>query len=447
MAWLRGRLQPADAPALVLAMALALGAGWFGGITRVADLSLHVLVTTLALWLARPNAATRREFPFLPFVLALGALGLVHAVAALLIPGPLGEAAALPSPTLEARPWEPTLRAAAAWIRFGVVLTLAWLIGRHRRQRRWLAAAVGGVAAFQVLYGMPRWFAASSEIWGRTVAGDGSRLRGTFVNPDHFALFVAMAAAVVFGATWAIARNTRFGPLDQRIVALVGPIALWTVLFVAVAFSGSRAGLGALLVATLVQGFLIGRRRILHRLVGLAAIGLGLAVVARIGLRQGLGRLLGTSAHELTINARIEAAKAGFELWLESPWFGVGLGGFRATFPSVQPPNLAGSWRHVHNDWLELLICVGIVGVLVLAVGVGASIRSLLRRGIPERSEDRAALVATAGVLVVVGLHELLDFGLTMPANQLLLATVLGAGAAALADRRQSEPEVGEDLP
>jgi O-antigen ligase len=423
-------------------MALALGAGWFGGITRGADLTLHVAATALALWLARPRAVSRRTFPLLPLVLAISVLGLAHALAALLIPGPFAEVAELPSPGLEARPWEPTVRAAAAWIRFGVLLTVGWLIGRHRRQRRWLTAAIGAVAAFQVLYGMPRWFAASSEIWGRSVAGDGSRLRGTFVNPDHFALFVAMAAAVVFASTWAIARNTRFGPLDQRIVVLVGPIALWTVLFVAVAFSGSRAGLAALLAATLAQGFLIGRRRILHRLVGLAAIGLGLAVVARIGLRQGLGRLLGTSAHELTINARLEAAKAGFELWLESPWFGVGLGGFRATFPSVQPQSLSGAWRHVHNDWLELLICTGIVGVLVLAVGVGASIRSLLRCGIPERSEDRAALVAAVGVLVVCGLHELLDFGLTMPANQLLLATALGAGVAALADHRQPEPEV-----
>ena len=48
-----------------------------------------------------------------------------------------------------------------------------------------------------------------------------------------------------------------------------------------------------------------------------------------------------------------------------------------------------------------------------------------------EGSEERAAGIAAAGALVTVGLHSFVDFGLTMPANALALAVLLGAAAAA----------------
>jgi O-antigen ligase len=332
------------------------------------------------------------------------------------------------------------VRGALAWVRFALLLWAAEMVFRHRRARRILAAGVALAAALQVVYGAPRWIGNIATIWGVEVPGDASRLRGTFVNPDHLGQFLALGLAVVFASSWAIARNTRFDSFDRRIVAGVLPLLLWTSLFVALAFTGSRGAMVAVLVATLAQGVAIGRGPLWRRFSGAALLAFGVGSVAWIGLRQGLGRVLATSAWDLEWNARVVAAKAAVQLWLEAPWLGVGIGGFREAFPTVQPETLPGSWRHVHNNWLELLVVCGVVGAAVLLVGCAASVRvAVRRRSWPERSEDRAALVAALGVVCAVAVHEALDFGLTMPANSWTVGVVLGAGLAALGDRRDSE--------
>ena len=47
-----------------------------------------------------------------------------------------------------------------------------------------------------------------------------------------------------------------------------------------------------------------------------------------------------------------------------------------------------------------------------------------------ERSEERAAALAAIGACVGVGIQELLDFGMTIPANSVTLAVVCGAALA-----------------
>lgn len=436
------RFSRRDALAVALVLGVAVAALGFGGITRPVDLGLHLLAAALVLTalVGRSHRSDRGQI-ILPLAVAIAVVALPNIASAALSTNPLAGAATAPDPVASWSPWAPTLRGGLAWLRFALLLAVAAVACHHRQHRRLMAAGILLVGGLEVLYGAPRWFAQSTEIWGRTVPGDGSRLRGTFVNPDHLALFLALALSVAFATTWATARNTRFESFDRRIVALVFPLLAWTTLFVALAFTGSRAGLVAVILATVAQGVAIGRGRLLPRLAGVGIVVLGLAAVSWLGLRQGLGRLLSTSAHEVTWNARLEAARAGWDLWLQSPWFGVGIGGFRETFPSVQPMSLAGHWRHVHNDWLELLIETGICGAVVLLVGVGATIVALVRRELPERSEDRAALVAALGALVATGAHELLDFGLTMPANSWTLALILGGGLSAMGPLRQAVPE------
>lgn len=431
------RFAPTRADLLpgLLALGVVASSLAFGGITRTADLALHLLAAAVLLALA----GTQRQRPpvVTALVVAIVAVALPHALAALLDQDPF--ATALAAPDLERSPWAPTLRGALAWIRFALLLWAAELVLRHRRSRRIAALGVAAAAALQVVYGAPRWIGNIAPIWGIEVPGDASRLRGTFVNPDHLGQFLAIGLAVVFASTWAIARNTRFESFDRRIVANVLPLLLWTTLFVAVAFTGSRGALLAVLAATLVQGVAIGRGPLWRRFSGAALLAFGVASVAWIGLRQGLGRVLATSAWDLEWNARVAAAQSGFELWLRSPWLGVGIGGFREAFPSIQPATLPGSWRHVHNNWLELLIVCGALGVLVLLVGFAGTLRVALRsRSWPERSEDRAALVAALGAATAVGVHEAFDFGLTMPANTWTAAVVIGAGLAALGKRRDS---------
>ena len=72
--------------------------------------------------------------------------------------------------------------------------------------------------------------------------------------------------------------------------------------------------------------------------------------------------------------------------------------------------------------------------VLIGLVAVARRLARLLVRG--ERSEDRAAALAAAGALLAVGLHSFVDFGLTIPANAVTLAALVGAALAA----RETKP-------
>ena len=114
----------------------------------------------------------------------------------------------------------------------------------------------------------------------------------------------------------------------------------------------------------------------------------------------------------------------------------------------MQPPELQGSWWHPHGDFLEVLVTAGLLGAALLAAGLWGVARRLvavLRQG--SRSEDRAAALAALGVLVSLGIHENLDFGLSMPGNAVTLAALLGA--VTLARTREASAQLdraGQDL-
>jgi O-antigen ligase len=327
--------------------------------------------------------------------------------------------------------------AALTWAAAAACLAAAAVAGRVRGQRRVLAAALVAGGLFQVVFGARGWSTRATTIWGVQVPGSAARLRGTFVNANHLALFLELALPVVFAAGWWGARRARSEISAERRVALLGlPWLLWLVLFLGLSFSGSRAGMVAGLVAVAAQGGLLAatRRGSAWRVApaGLAAALIGLGVVAVVGLQEGLGRMLTTSPNEVSWVARRQAYGATLALWRRFPATGVGLGTFREAFPLVQPAALRGIWWHAHNDLLELAATTGLPGLALAAAGLWLLLRRLqavLLDG--SRSEDRAAALAALGAFTAVAVHELFDFGLTIPANAGALAVLLGAALGA----------------
>jgi len=327
---------------------------------------------------------------------------------------------------------------ALTWLAVAACLLTAAVIGRSSGRRRVLLGAIVLSAAVQIVYGARLWMARSGEIWGVKAGGAAHRLRGTFVNPDHLAVYLEIClAAVLAWGWWAVRRARRETTLERRLGLVAPPVIAWLILFVSIAFTGSRAGLVAAVVGTTVQGSVLafGRRGWSGWRGPLAAIlapAAGVLLVALIGLQAGLGRWLGTSQHELTWNGRLAAYDANLELWSRFPILGTGLGSFREAFPLVQPAEVGKLWIHAHNDWLEILATTGLVGAVIAAIGVAAV---LLNLGTlfdhSHRTEVRAAGLAAVGAIAAVALHSCLDFGLTMPANAATLAILTGAAIGA----------------
>ncbi len=320
-----------------------------------------------------------------------------------------------------------------SWLAVAACLMVAATAVRMK-QRRVLLFTLVGAALFQVLYGARHWMADMTEIWGVSAPSDVNRLRGTFVNSDHFALYAELALVVVFAWVWiAFRRDRRNLPPERRLLAIAPPVLVWLTLIAAIAFTGSRAGIAAVAVATVVQGLLLAARqqRVGLATAGISAVLLGVLFISVLGVQAGFGRWMATSRSELTWNGRMEIYAASLELWKEFPALGTGLGSFREAFAMVQPAKLQATVGHAHNDYLEILVTAGVVGALVFMIGAGVMLRRLVRLWITtERSEDAAAVLAALGACVAVGLHSFVDFGLTMPANAVTFVVIVGAALA-----------------
>jgi len=325
--------------------------------------------------------------------------------------------------------------AALDWLVPAAAFLAAARIGSSRRVRRTLAGALLIAGAAQVVVGVAQWISRSNTLWGVTLEGFGGRLRGSFVNPNHLALYLEIALAVAFAWVWWATRRTLLDAdrAEDRLLRVGPPAFAFLLIFAGLVLTGSRAALLAAVVAMSVQGLVVGSRRGRKWLlaVGLAVGLAGVAALLALGTEGTFARLTTTSLGEVGAGYRFEAAGATFDLFRRFPLAGSGLGSFQAAFPLVQPPTIPGFWRHAHADWIEFLATTGVIGAALLAAGLffyGRRLRQVIFHG--ERSEGRAAGLAALGALVAVGLHSFADFGLTMPANAFTLAVVAGAAAA-----------------
>ncbi len=326
--------------------------------------------------------------------------------------------------------------AALTWLAVVACLLAAVALSGERKDRRVLLWTLVASGVFQVLLGANSLRSAPTAIWGLQVPNNPLRLRGTFVNSDHLALYLELILPVVFAWGWWAVRRAGFDSrTDHRIGIVVPPVIVWLTLFVGLAFTGSRAGFVAACTGAALQGLLLAvrRRRWRRGAAGVVAALVGTGAVAVIGLQQGLGRWLGTSQYDLRWSDRLEVYRTTLALWQRFPLTGTGLATFRDAFTLVAPHELSGTWYwHAHNDWLELLVTTGVIGAALGAVAVAATVGRLipvLRDG--ERSEDRAAALAALGALAAVAVHSCFDFGLSLPANSVTLAIIVGAALAA----------------
>jgi O-antigen ligase len=113
------------------------------------------------------------------------------------------------------------------------------------------------------------------------------------------------------------------------------------------------------------------------------------------------------------------------------------MGGYETAFlrfKNVAPMNTV---DYAHNDYLQYLAELGLVGFL-LALGVLGRCLYWMSRGL-----GRSRLVAGAfGAVAAMGAHSLVDFNLYIPANALVLAWILGmATAPALTEEQRATSE------
>jgi O-antigen ligase len=309
------------------------------------------------------------------------------------------------------------------------------------------------------------------------------RVSGPFVNPNHLACWLEMVIPAGFAYTWVLARRLRrrivrsaesgrrLGLRPRR--AWAGALIasqrrlLWP--FVAAAgvalmlaahvWTQSRGGTAALLVGTgLTAGGILVRAahrqpsRLARWAPAVVALSLVVAGVIAMGLwaRVDDTEVVGVDDVDVSFASRLAVAVQGAGIVRDHALLGTGLGSWLHAFRGYAgPPIEGGIWDHAHDEYLELAAEAGVAGVALVvgfALAVALALRRARRRGaladarrerrdrsFGEQPDWQAALDdhhtlawGVVGGVVAVLVHSVVEFGLHMPGNFLLLMVLVG---------------------
>jgi O-antigen ligase/Flp pilus assembly protein TadD len=428
----------------VLVALIPLTAVPYGTVHEWWDSLLQCVVFALAaLWsvegLLSGRWLVREHRLLLPLVLLLG-LVFLQTVAL----GRAQVAGVMAWRTLSADPYETRLAA----FRFLALLLFAALLLRYTSDKRRLSAlvyAVVGTGAGSALFGLVRQ-AAHHEGEGFLLPNLQPQLGyGQFINNNHFALLMEMSLGLSLGL---IARGGARRQGRQLLLYLSAAVFMWS----AQVLSNSRGGLlgmmGQFTFICLLARAVRSRRE--HGADGPGTQGRGISRrVARYGLAACVlfivlagafwmgGELLIRRAENLqsevgaegagnrTYPRRIEMWQATWQLIKEHPLVGSGFGGYWLAINRYYDASGVAVPEQAHNDYLELLASGGLVAA-ALAAWFAYALSMYARKRLRSRgSFRRAACFGALAGLCAVALHSLVDFGLHITVNGLVLSALV----------------------
>ncbi|MGE3104288.1 MAG: O-antigen ligase family protein [Lysobacterales bacterium] len=379
--------------------------------------------------------------------------------------------------TAPSSPWRLADPDAAAFgaIQSAGVLVLAMLLAllvRSRRRARWLLLAVFASGVAEALLAIGVALSGGGLHWLGHRLGDGGNASGTLINRNHFAGLLELAGAAGFGLLASgIAAHPDALSLRERIRrighALLGERfavrAGLALVVVALVLSRSRMGNVGLFFGLTVAGLAaLAWWRPLPRLLLWLLLSILVVDVAVLGAWVGVDKVAERLAEtrivavelapadpaEPTASAAVTAdrpvrlepsdaerwtvARATWTLWRQRPLLGHGAGSFRVLFPAVKPASVQLFYEHAHNDYLELLVERGLLGLglwlLAVLTPLALALRVLRRH---QDSLHRGLAVASIAAGSALLLHGLVDFNQQIPANRWWFHALILAGALA----------------
>lgn len=341
---------------------------------------------------------------------------------------------------------------------FASFLVAALLI-RMPARRMALIVTLGIATAFQIAYGVREAALGRYTIWGWENKLVLDRATGTFVNPNHFAHYVALfvpLALFVAVKAWRESGNDEV-PFARRMVMLVErrivPFGLSIVMAIAciaaILLAQSRGGLLSLTAGLAFAAALLPAKR--PAKLALGGAGLLIVVAALIlflGTERTIARFAPSELERSTLVGRRIGIAAGMKVWHEFPIFGSGLGTFERVVLMEQPAPLERLYHHVHNDYVELAATSGTLGFVITMVALIGGFVALLRMARDRELtwRRRAFILAALASLTIALVHALFDFNFYIPSNPATLAAILGAAVASLDhDRRARRAAIEQD--
>jgi len=265
---------------------------------------------------------------------------------------------------------------------------------------------------------------------------------GQFINKNHFAYLMEMAFGLGLGIILGGGVKR-----DRMMIYVALLLPIWTALVLANSRGGVLAMIAQIVVAVLLFASV---QRVTHSF-ALRAV---LLVVLVTGIALGTiwvgGDRLATNfenaSSELASDtlrqgvSRNEIWRATLKMFAAHPILGGGLGGYWIGITAYHDASGLMTPQEAHNDYLELLSSGGVIG---FALGVWFVV-AVARRARENLIEDVGYMraVRLGAILGIVGVaaHSLVDFGLHITVNAVVLLTLI-----TMATHRTERGSAGSD--
>lgn len=309
------------------------------------------------------------------------------------------------------------------------------------RRGRTLAVTIVGVAVTLTLVGfLQKSSSHPGMIYGWWEPAQPQNVFGPYVNRNHYAGYVVMALPIALATAlgslqeakrrWRFAGLATLGESSASRFALFGSISVF--LGAGVLAAGSRGGVIAACVSTMVVAMARGHRAIV-------TVGVALAIGAASLAFVDVGWFV-----ERTTGDRMQADRV--VVWLDMmkivprfPFLGVGWNAFGIAYRwRYQTVYQWGLWNQAHNEYLQALFETGLLGIVPVA-----ALLVLLAGGAFRASRRGDLGIGLLGALVANATTNLVDFNLQIPANAAAFTAIAGLAMALGSPIRGAAPAVG----
>lgn len=298
------------------------------------------------------------------------------------------------------------------WLGYFLVFCLTRELGFQLRNRLWvLVVPLLLIASIESSIGLVQHFTT------------GDFATGTYANHGHLAglLEMVLPLALILIPISLRAGGTGFES-TRSVAAVCALVACSTLVLIGLVYTASRMGLAASAASMIVLAALVlssgGRRK--------SAVAIAVAALILLLVSAPLS-LVSRYEPGLTAEVRLQIWKDSLKLIAHYPVFGCGLGAFVSAVQKYRAATPLALVDFAHDDYLQLLAELGIVG-FVLLIGLGfLTVREILKslRNEPDQSA-RLLTIACIASLVAIAVHSLVDFQFYIPANMMVAAWIAG---------------------
>lgn len=329
---------------------------------------------------------------------------------------------------------------------------IAWSISRTATDKRHLRVIVGmilTVGTIMAAHGILQYFSIDLPM----IRGTRFRVFATAGTPA--ALAGTMAACLCLASVLVIDA--------RRTWSLWLIVAIWSLMATCLLLTYSRSGIASAVVGCITATALIARssatdrRRAVKRFL-LCVAGVVFVTTASTGilsvLRDGSQKIVspasikdgfvGSRYKRDSLRQREFTLRMAGRMWLRHPILGNGPGAFSRLYPRAQASAIRelsrpDEWQmilanriapHAHNEYAELAVEIGLVGLaafLLLVAWAGAA----MIRTTNTATDDRVLLCGVAGAFAALLTQCGFEFTLHDPLTGMLFWTLLGVGSAA----------------